>query len=250
MENSTNWRVDNPASVEHRELAMSMKQALQVSRRIGQELKISLNQEFGNKLMTIGPAMPVLKFGAMKLLLAGDGHWEDILKGLAHPGKLSAQGDIHVNVLKVQHRGSEHNLKAKFCQAVIADDYIFCGNGAHENPDLDAIQTVVDSRLGAAARRRKHPQVGDAFKLWFNSHGQASNVAADRTHLAKVETLVKKLTNQSGGFISRRVGSEKINRAFTGATTRFRGFWIRPQPRNAKLQPGVVMWREAGTPRS
>ena len=89
----------------------------------------------------------------LRMIRNGDGHWADILKGLEHHGKLSAQGDIHVNVLKVQHHGSEHNLNAKFCQAVIADDYIICGNGAHENPDLDVLQTVVDSRLGTPAKR-------------------------------------------------------------------------------------------------
>jgi hypothetical protein len=274
------------ASEEHRDLATSMKQALQVSRRIGRELKIPLNTEYGNRLMMIRQGMPQLEFGAMKLfligpfkedleklqadwnkwlkttagkaavrfvndesrdhqrdlgtnamsllaplinaskilgqrsrvtvpnlaslmffveengrtlLLTGDGHWADILKGLAHHGKLSADHNIHVNVLKVQHHGSEHNLNEKFCKDVIADDYIFCGNGAHENPDLDVIETVAHSRIGTTAQRSKHPKTGQRFKLWFNSSSQVPGVAKNRAHMRKVEALVQNLKAQSGG---------------------------------------------------
>jgi hypothetical protein len=274
-------------SVEHRDLATSMTQALQVSRRIGaKELGIPLNQEYGKKLMMVKPAMPPIQIGAMNLLvigpapedldvlrakwktwledektnttvrevreeseenernlgnnampllqpliaaakvlgrrsrvtppnlaslmffveeagrtllLTGDGHWQDILNGLTHHGKLSADGNIHVNVLKGQHHGSEHNWHEKFCKAVTADRYIFCGNGFSENPDLDVIQAVVDSRLGDASQRSTHPKAGNSFKLCFNSNSSASNVEAERDHMAKVETLVKKLASQSGG---------------------------------------------------
>jgi beta-lactamase superfamily II metal-dependent hydrolase len=274
-------------SVEHRNLATSMTQALQVSRRIGsKELGIPLNPEFGKKLMMIKPVMPSLQFGTMEflvigpakedlemlrgkwidwlketktdatvravreeseenqrnlgnnampllqpliaaakilgrrskvtppnlaslmffveeagrtLLLTGDGHWQDILNGLTHHGKLSAQGNIHVNVLKGQHHGSEHNWHETFCKAVTADHYIFCGNGFSENPDLDVIQAVVDSRLGNATQRSTHPKTGNSFKLSFNSNSTASNVKTERDHMAKVETLVKTLASQSGG---------------------------------------------------
>jgi hypothetical protein len=277
------------ASEEHRELGTSMKQAMQVSRRVSRELKIPLNAEFGNCLMTIRPNMPALALGGMKLLLigpfaedleklrdewnawlrttagkaavrsvenesdenvsglganampllapfiaasrilgnrskvttpnlaslmffveengrtlllTGDGHWQDILKGLAHHGKLSAAGDIHVNALKVQHHGSEHNLNAEFCRAVIADHYIFCGNGAHENPDLDVVETLVNSRIGAPTQRSKHVNTNRPFKLWFNSNSSASSVADNRAHMAKVETLVQTLKARSAGQMS------------------------------------------------
>ena len=91
-----------------------------------------------------------VKEGKQTMLLTGDGHWKDILNGLERH-KLLKGGKLHVDVLKAQHHGSEHNFKDEFCDVVTADDYVFCGNGQHENPDLDVLQMVVDRRI--AGRR-------------------------------------------------------------------------------------------------
>ena len=47
-----------------------------------------------------------------RVLLTGDGHAADILQGPGAPAKLDDDGRIHVDVLKVQHHGSEHNIDA------------------------------------------------------------------------------------------------------------------------------------------
>jgi len=117
-------------------------------------------------------------------LLTGDGHRDDIIKGLAHHSRLDAQGRLHVNVLKVQHHGSEHNIDDAFCRAVTADHYVFCGNGAHENPDLDVVKTLVNARLAVDPR---------PFKLWFNSSSAVPGKKADKDHMKKVEDLVAQL---------------------------------------------------------
>jgi beta-lactamase superfamily II metal-dependent hydrolase len=118
------------------------------------------------------------------LLLTGDGHRDDILKGLAHQGMLDAAGRLHVNVLKVQHHGSENNIDADFCKTVTADQYVFCGNGAHENPDLDVVETLVKARLEADSR---------PFKLWFNSRSTVPGREENRAHMKEVEDLVSGL---------------------------------------------------------
>src|SRR5207247_786314 len=100
------------------------------------------------------------------VLLTGDGHHQDILDGLKQLDKLNGDGTIHLNVLKVQHHGSENNLDENFCQRVTADHYVFCGNGAHANPNLTVVQTIVDSR--------KNDQRN--FKLWFNSRASVADV--------------------------------------------------------------------------
>jgi beta-lactamase superfamily II metal-dependent hydrolase len=115
------------------------------------------------------------------LLLTGDGHRDDILKGLAHHGVLDAAGRLHVNVLKVQHHGSENNIDADFCGRVTADHYVFCGNGNDENPDTDVVETLVKTRLDADVR---------PFKLWFNSRSTVPGKAANRGHMKDVEDLV------------------------------------------------------------
>jgi len=134
--------------------------------------------------------------GAKKktLLLTGDGHATDILKGLAHYKKLDKAGRMHVDVLKVPHHGAEFNTDHIFCDAVTADHYIFCGNGAHENPDLDIINMYFDARMKPGDKRK--------FKFWFNSNSGAASKAKDRAHMKKIEQLIPKLEARSGGRMS------------------------------------------------
>jgi beta-lactamase superfamily II metal-dependent hydrolase len=129
------------------------------------------------------------------LLLTGDGHSEDILRGLEAAGRLE-DGAGHFGVLKVQHHGSEHNIDADFCRKVTADHYVFCANGEHENPDLRVVETIVRSRVDPR-RRGDHADAGRRFKLWFNSSSTASEDERGRAHMAKVEELVDRLARDS-----------------------------------------------------
>ena len=136
------------------------------------------------------------------ILLTGDGHHEDVLRGLKHVKKLKGTGGLHVDVLKVQHHGSEHNLDEEFCRTVTADHYLFCANGEHENPDLRVIQAIADSRIGGGTQLSQNPEVGNHFKLWINCHSTVTKKAAAKAHMKKVEKLVTKLTNKSNGKMS------------------------------------------------
>ncbi|HEX7186446.1 MAG TPA: MBL fold metallo-hydrolase [Thermoanaerobaculia bacterium] len=137
------------------------------------------------------------------LLLTGDGHHEDIINGLKHINKLKDTGGLHVDVLKVPHHGSEHNLDEAFCRRVTADHYVFCGNGEHENPDLRVIQALVDSRLSTdPAVRSGNKQAGNPFKLWFNSSEKATEKDEAKAHMREVESLVRTRAKGSGGQMS------------------------------------------------
>jgi hypothetical protein len=134
--------------------------------------------------------------GAKKktILLTGDGHADDVIKGLKHYKKLDSAGRMHVDVLKVPHHGAEFNTTQAFCDAITADHYVFCGNGAHENPDLDILQMYFDSRMKPGDKRK--------FKFWFNSNAGAASKAKDRAHMKKIEQLIPKLEAKSGGRMS------------------------------------------------
>jgi hypothetical protein len=114
--------------------------------------------DLGNRKKVTAPNLASLMLfareGGKTVLLTGDGHADDILRGLDHAG---VAGDIHVNVLKVQHHGAEFNMTPDFSRRVKADHYVFCGNGAHENPDVRVLKLILDNRAG-----------GDKFKFWFN----------------------------------------------------------------------------------
>ncbi len=138
--------------------------------------------------------------GGGTVLLTGDGAWQDILAGLESCGKLLPGSGLHVNVLKVQHHGSEHNWHHDFGKRITADHYIFCGNGAHENPDLDVLDAVLDSRVGPAKQRSSNPETGRPFKLWFNC---AASVAkpANKSHMQKIEQKIKAAQTANPGII-------------------------------------------------
>ena len=142
----------------------------------------------GNRAEVTAPnlasLMLLVEEGNKKVLLTGDGHSNEVVKGLKHHGKLSAQGKLHVDVLKVQHHGATANIDEPFCKAVTADHYVFCGNGSEENPELGVIETLVKARRAAKPSR--------PFKLWFNS-SSAVATKANKEHMKKVETLVASL---------------------------------------------------------
>jgi beta-lactamase superfamily II metal-dependent hydrolase len=133
--------------------------------------------------------MFLIEEGKKTLLMTGDGHWEDILKGLKKINKIDDQNGLHLDVLKVQHHGSEHNISEEFCNKITATNYIFCGNGEHENPDLDAVQAIIDSRTIKPAITG---QAAKQYFFWFNSSSKANSNAKAQTHMKKLEDLMKK----------------------------------------------------------
>jgi hypothetical protein len=140
--------------------------------------------------------------GKKTLLLTGDGHQTDILRGLEHLKKINDKKGLHVNVLKVQHHGSEHNIDEAFCRKITADHYIFCGNGEHENPDDRVVQAIMDSRLGAKEKLSGNAQVGKPFKFWFNSHSTVTERTAAKKHMKKVEKRVEQTAAKSKGKLT------------------------------------------------
>lgn len=130
---------------------------------------------------------------SVSVLLTGDGVSQEILDGLAHHGKLDANDKIHVNVLKVQHHGALGNVEAKFVKAVTADHYVFCGNGAHDNPELEVVEAFAKARLtGIEGSGPVGPP--KPFKFWFTSSSQTPGLTAPRkAHMKKVEQKVAQL---------------------------------------------------------
>ena len=151
-------------------------------------------RELGDRTKVTPPNLASLMMlvveGSKTALLTGDGHAQDILEGLKYHKKLR-DGHIHVDVLKVQHHGSENNIDEDFVSHVTADHYIFCGNGEHENPDLDVIDLVIGSRLANVGSRARQPEAQSPFKLWFNSSRSASRKPEAKAHMAEVHNKVE-----------------------------------------------------------
>jgi beta-lactamase superfamily II metal-dependent hydrolase len=265
------------AGVKQQELATSIREAIQVSRRIGaNQLGIPLNPESGGKLMMRRDGQPPTTIGGMKItilgptekdlgrlrrdwnewlrknreglqsiretarrdeerlgaseldrlmralalqvevfgdpqsvtppnlasltllvqdgkqsiLLTGDARGDQVLEGLIAANYVTKGGSCTVDVLKVPHHGSENNVDRAFCDAIVATDYIFCGNGEHDNPDLRVVELM--------ARRRLAADSASTFKFWFNSSERVSEKASAAAHMKEVEKLVRQLGKSSG----------------------------------------------------
>ena len=173
-----------------------------------EKLDLSAEKKLGVRRNVTVPNLASLMFmdeekdagGKVKtILLTSDGHHLDILKGLEMQKKIKADGTLHVNVLKVQHHGSEHNIDREFCKKVVADHYIFCGNGAHKNPDLEVVEAIIDSRL-TDKHKSTHPKVNQPFKFWFNSSSENTATEAENAaHMKKVEDLVEEYRAKNQG---------------------------------------------------
>jgi hypothetical protein len=163
------------------------------------DLQLALAKRLGERGKVTLPNLASLMFlareGKQTILLTGDGHADDALKGLAQRGLLDANGKLHVDVIKVPHHGSEHNMTPKFARSVTADDYIFCGNGFATNPELDVIDLIVRERKKALPQRR--------FTLWFNST-EALTRAENKAHMRAVRRNVEAHVEGGGGKVRAR----------------------------------------------
>jgi len=161
--------------------------------------QIAFGKKLGTRSEVTTPNLASLMFfvrdGNQTLLLTGDGHADDALKGLKQRQLLDANGKLHVDVLKVPHHGSEHNMTPAFAAAVTADDYIFCGNGFATNPETDVIDLLVKER------RKAFPQ--KPFTLWFNSTSKLTQPDF-RAHMQSVEKNVAAHVKAGAGKVKAR----------------------------------------------
>ncbi len=86
-------------------------------------------------------------------LLTGDARGDHILDGLGKAGLLT-NGKLHVDLLKVQHHGSDRNITVAFLKKVTADTYVISANGRDDNPDLATLKWIVEAAHGAGRQIR------------------------------------------------------------------------------------------------
>jgi hypothetical protein len=80
------------------------------------------------------------------MLLTGDARGDKILKGLEFTGLVKKGGTLEVDLLKVPHHGSSNNLDDDFFERVVADHYVFSGNGEHGNPERESLEMLFKAR--------------------------------------------------------------------------------------------------------
>ena len=81
-----------------------------------------------------------------RILLTGDARGDKIMEGLELVGLLPKDDNMHVDILKVPHHGSDRNMETIFFERVKADHYVFSGNGEHGNPERKTLEMLLDAR--------------------------------------------------------------------------------------------------------
>jgi len=144
-----------------------------------------------------------------RILLTGDNHPDMILQGLESMG-LMPNGHIHLDVLKVQHHGSEHNISEAFSRAVSADHYVFCGDGSNTNPELSVVKQLFAARLGEDKERlalapeaRNRP-----FKFWFSTSMEYQSVDVKRMHMKRLEKWAREVAHLHPGAFEARFNTD------------------------------------------
>lgn len=85
------------------------------------------------------------EMGGKRILLTGDARGDKILAGLTEAGLLD-HGLFKVDVLKGPHHGSDRNVEPDFFEQIVADTYVFSGDGKHGNPERDTLTWLTDAR--------------------------------------------------------------------------------------------------------
>lgn len=163
------------------------------------EIALALNNRGKVTPENLASIMLHVQEGRHAMLLTGDGHGDDVIKGLEAQGLLQDDEPMHVSILKIPHHGSEFNIgfeernggiDSPFLRRITADHYVFCGDGSHHNPDKRIVQAVIDSRIGPDAVRAANPAANGRFKLWFTSHPQNVKSAADKKQMSEIRNYV------------------------------------------------------------
>lgn len=87
----------------------------------------------------------LVEMGGKRILLTGDARGDKILEGL-RKAKLLKNEPLKVDILKVPHHGSDRNVEPEFFSKILADTYVFSGDGKHGNPERETLEWLTEAR--------------------------------------------------------------------------------------------------------
>lgn len=99
-----------------------------------------------NSVPNLSSIAMLATMGGRSMLLTGDARGDDTLAALDDAGLTDAQRNLKVDILKVPHHGSIHNLERSYFERIVADHYVISANGVHHNPDHEALELLVGSQ--------------------------------------------------------------------------------------------------------
>ncbi|MEZ5935490.1 MAG: hypothetical protein R3F54_26945 [Alphaproteobacteria bacterium] len=103
-------------------------------------------QYLDSSVFNLASIVVLAEMDGKRLLLTGDARGDRILDGLEAHDLLDDQGKIHIDLLKLPHHGSHHNVEDNFFARVTADHYVVSGDGKYLNPELETFRMLFRAR--------------------------------------------------------------------------------------------------------
>jgi hypothetical protein len=143
-----NFTVIGPMQAEVKDLFSKHQNWLRELKARGKSPPEALAAYVDKSIPNLSSIVVLAEAGGKKMLLTGDARGDKILQGLHLANQLEpgSKSKIKVDLLKVPHHGSANNLDRDFFERVIADHYIFSGDGEHGNPEREAIEMLFKAR--------------------------------------------------------------------------------------------------------
>lgn len=105
----------------------------------------------------------LIEDAGISMLMTGDANEADMMIYLEEAGLGDKTQPLELDVLKVPHHGAHNAYSPEFLDCVHACHYVFCGDGAHHNPEHDVVEGYIEHCLS-----RGKPTKGKRFQFWFN----------------------------------------------------------------------------------
>lgn len=110
----------------------------------GRQAAISAAYE-DDSAFNLSSIVVLAELGGKRMLLTGDARGDHTLEAIENAGLLK-DGKLHVDLLKLPHHGSAHNVDHDYFETVIADHYVASGDGNYDNPEIETLEMISKAR--------------------------------------------------------------------------------------------------------
>ena len=146
LDGSLKFTVVGPMQPELKKLHEKHQEWLKEMKKKGTPVESALAAYVDRSVPNLSSIVVLAEADGKRMLLTGDARGDKILKGLEFTGVVKKDGTLEVDLLKVPHHGSSNNLDDDFFERVVADHYVFSGNGEHGNPERESLEMLFKAR--------------------------------------------------------------------------------------------------------
>ncbi|HVF40800.1 MAG TPA: hypothetical protein VM939_12950, partial [Gemmatimonadaceae bacterium] len=138
--------VIGPMKAELKKLHEDHIKWLKALRDAGKSPPAALAAYVDRSVANLSSIVVLVEVGTKSILLTGDARGDKIIEGMEMLDLFDADGTIKIDVMKGPHHGSDNNVDNDFFERIIADHYVFSGNGEHGNPERGTFEMLFAAR--------------------------------------------------------------------------------------------------------